>query len=45
MHGLINRAIQSFFCNTYGQERWQRVTEAAGLGFSDFEAMLVYDEE
>ena len=45
MHGLINRAIQSFFCNTYGQERWQRVTEAAGLGFSDFEAMLVYEEE
>lgn len=45
MHGLINRAIQSFVCNTYGQSRWIRVTEAAHLGFVEFEAMLVYDDE
>lgn len=45
MHGLINRALQSFFCLTYGQQRWERVTDAAGLDFSDFEAMLIYDEE
>ena len=44
MHGLINKAIQSFFCHTYGGERWQRVMETAGLDFSEFEAMLVYDE-
>ncbi|MDK3075213.1 heme NO-binding domain-containing protein [Sedimentitalea sp. JM2-8] len=44
MHGLINKAIQSFFSTTYGTDRWIRVTESAGLGFSDFEAMLVYDE-
>lgn len=44
MHGLINRAIQSFVCNTYGQERWLRVTDRAGLGFSDFEAMLLYED-
>ena len=45
MHGLINKAIQSFFCHTYGGERWQKVMENAGLGFVEFEAMLVYDEE
>ncbi|SFT66967.1 heme NO-binding domain-containing protein [Sedimentitalea nanhaiensis] len=45
MHGLINRAIQSFFCTTYGTDRWQRVTEAAGLEFCEYEAMLIYDEE
>lgn len=45
MHGLINRAIQSFVCDTYGQGRWIRMAEAAQLGFIEFEAMLVYDEE
>lgn len=45
MHGLINRAIQSFFCQTYGQDRWRRVTAAAGLGFSEYEAMLIYDKD
>lgn len=44
MHGLINRAIQSFVCTTYGQARWDQVTGAAGLGFSDFEAMLIYED-
>ncbi|WP_170528019.1 heme NO-binding domain-containing protein [Ruegeria arenilitoris] len=45
MHGLINRAVQSFVCATYGRERWLRATEAAELGMAEFEAMLVYDRE
>lgn len=45
MHGLINRAIQSFFVATYGADRWVRVTETAGLAFWDFEAMLIYDDD
>jgi hypothetical protein len=45
MHGLINRAIQSFVCATYGRSCWLRVTEAAELGFVEFEAMLVYDDD
>ncbi|WP_420584417.1 heme NO-binding domain-containing protein [Ruegeria sp.] len=45
MHGLINRAIQSFVCATYGQSCWLRVTEAAELGIVEFEAMLVYDDD
>lgn len=44
MHGLINRAIQSFVSTTYGVERWRRVAESAELGFTDFEAMLTYDD-
>lgn len=44
MHGLINRAIQSFIVHTYGPERWLRVVEEAGLGFSEFEAMLIYED-
>lgn len=45
MHGLINKAIQSFVCSTYGKSRWIRVTEAAQLGFVEYEAMLVYDND
>jgi len=45
MHGLINRAIQSFTCHTYGKARWLAVTQAAGLETADFEAMLIYDED
>lgn len=45
MHGLINKAVQSFVCATYGRERWLRATEATELGFAEFEAMLVYDRE
>lgn len=45
MHGLVNRAIQAFVQNTYGEERWVRMTQAAGLDISDFEPMLIYDDE
>lgn len=44
MHGLINRAIQSFVCATYGRPCWLRVADASDLGFVEFEAMLVYDD-
>ncbi|MQY43236.1 heme NO-binding protein [Epibacterium sp. SM1969] len=45
MHGLINKAIQAFVKDTYGEERWQAVIDLAGLGFSEFEAMLIYPDE
>lgn len=45
MHGLINKAIQSFVTHSYGTTRWINVTEAANLGFVEFEAMLVYPDE
>lgn len=45
MHGLINRAIQAFVCATYGEARWMDVMHAANLGFTEFEAMLIYTPE
>ena len=45
MHGLINRSIQIFLCETYGGLLWADVASAAGLGPDGFEAMLHYDDE
>ena len=44
MHGLINRAIQCFVRDSYGQPRWLEVTRVAGVEITDFEAMLHYDD-
>lgn len=44
MHGLINRAIQSFVSDTYGAQKWLEVTREADLDFVEFEAMLMYDD-
>ncbi len=45
MHGLINRTIQSFARDTYGEAAWVGAMENAGLGFAEFEAMLIYEDE
>lgn len=45
MHGLINRSIQCFMRDTYGQVVWLRVTRDLGLGFDSFETMLSYPPE
>lgn len=44
MHGLINRSIQSFVQDTYGQQVWLAVAEETGIGADGFEAMLRYDD-
>ena len=44
MHGLINRSIQSYVCNSYGFEIWQEVAAGAELDFVEFEAMLSYED-
>ncbi len=44
MHGLINRAIQNFLCDTYGHPIWQRVVQAAELPPQGFEALLIYED-
>jgi len=44
VHGLINRSIQNFVTIGYGQARWMQVVEVANLDFSEFEAMLLYDD-
>lgn len=45
MHGLINRAIQAFVTSTYGEDRWSEIMDQAGLGFTEFEAMLIYPDD
>jgi len=45
MHGLINRAVQAFVSSTYGDKRWAEIMDESGLGFTEFEAMLVYPED
>ncbi len=44
MHGLINRAIERFVRDTYGRNIWLEVIEPLDLGYSEFEAMMIYDE-
>jgi len=43
VHGLINRSIQCFLCDTYGRATWGEIVAAADLGVENFEAMLSYD--
>ena len=43
MHGLVNRALQRFVCDTYGDARWAEIASTAALGFDRFEPMLSYD--
>ena len=45
MHGLINRAIQCFFRDTYGAPAWGEVVRRLELDFTEFEPMLHYGNE
>ena len=45
MHGLINRSLQCFLRDTYGQPVWEAIARDADLGFAAFEAMLTYDND
>lgn len=45
MHGLVNRAIQSFVIDSYGEPSWLEVVRRANLDFSEFEVMLTYENE
>lgn len=43
MLGLINRAIQCFLRDSFGDAAWQAVARRAGVGMDGFEPMLHYD--
>ncbi len=45
MNGLINRSIQCFVRDTYGEERWQRVARELGLGEHGYETLLAYEDD
>lgn len=42
MHGLINRSIQSFLMDTYGETAWRSVAAQVPTRPEGFEAMLKY---
>ena len=44
MHGLINRSVQNYVCDSYGNEVWLNAVMIADLAEPDFEAMLSYDD-
>ena len=44
MHGLVNTSIERFLRRAYGNDRWQAVASAAGLGIDTFEPMMSYDD-
>ncbi len=43
MHGLVNRALQSFLRDTFGQPLWETVAVGARIHTDGFESMLLYD--
>lgn len=48
MHGLINKAIQTFLSDSFGEAAWHEIAETSGvaqhLGPDGFEAMQLYDD-
>lgn len=45
MHGLANRSLQCFVRDTYGAEVWEAVVKDAGLPLSNFESVLLYEDD
>ncbi len=45
MHGLVNRAIQRFVMDGYGEAQWIAAAHRAGLETPEIEAMLSYDDD
>ncbi len=44
MHGLVNRSLQSFVCDTYGPQTWDQVVRQAQLPVSDFDSLAQYED-
>ncbi|MEM9967254.1 MAG: heme NO-binding domain-containing protein [Pseudomonadota bacterium] len=42
MHGLVNRSIQRYICDSHGLVPWSEITREAGMDFTNFEGMLTY---
>lgn len=41
----MNRAIQRFVTDSYGQAKWLASAQRAGVGFTEFEAMWIYEDD
>jgi len=45
MHGLVNRALERFTRDSYGDGLWQEVMSGLDLGYGEFEPLMRYDPE
>lgn len=45
MQGLVNRAIERFTRDSYGDGLWQEVMSGLDLGYSEFEPLMRYEPE
>jgi len=45
MYGLVNRALQRFICNSYGESAWTEIAQVSGLRLDEFEPLLLYPDE
>jgi len=45
MNGLINRSIQCFVRDTYGEDTWRRIARSLGVGGDGYEMMLDYPDD
>lgn len=45
MHGLVNRALERFTRDSYGDGLWQEVMAGLDLGYSAFEPLMRYEPE
>jgi hypothetical protein len=45
MHGLVNRALERFTRDSYGDGLWQEVMSGLDLGYSEFEPLMRYEPE
>ncbi len=45
MYGLVNRALQRFICNSYGDSAWTEIAQVSGLRLDEFEPLLLYPDE
>jgi hypothetical protein len=44
MYGLVNRALQRFLCDTYGDDAWADIARATGLRTEGFEPLVTYPQ-
>ncbi|SDJ85099.1 heme NO-binding domain-containing protein [Aliiruegeria lutimaris] len=44
MHGLVNKSIQCFVQDNYGQVVWIEIARQIGIEVSGFESMLTYED-
>jgi hypothetical protein len=44
MHGMINRALQSFVVSTYGPATWEEICDLGPVPAGGFEAMVRYED-